>query len=199
MKIIDVSDWQTDDDGNDIVNWQGIKDEGIDGVIVKIGEAGEQQKMATYFLNKSIENGLKVGIYYYGRAKDIKSAQEDAGWVSDFVKEYINGTCPELGIYYDAESGSGMDENDATECCIAFVDALHLLGYDMVGIYTGYNWLHEKTVDLDRLDGVPIWVAQYNTTNDIAEEYPKANVLAWQYTDHYSDELPYDASEFYLW
>ncbi len=34
MKVIDVSSWQADDDGNSTVDWQSLVDEGIEGVII---------------------------------------------------------------------------------------------------------------------------------------------------------------------
>lgn len=52
-------------------------------------------------------------------------------------------------------------------------------------------------IDVDALpDYVPLWVAQYNSHDDLSGEYP-GRVRIWQYSDHFSDELPYDADEYY--
>ena len=41
MTIIDVSAWQGDDYGNSTVDWDGLITEGIEGVIIKIGEGAK--------------------------------------------------------------------------------------------------------------------------------------------------------------
>lgn len=52
-------------------------------------------------------------------------------------------------------------------------------------------------IDVDRLpDYVPVWSAQYNSHDDLSDEYP-GRVRIWQYSDHFSDDLPYDADEYY--
>lgn len=45
MKVIDISAWQTD------IDWQAVKNAGIEGVIIKLGEGINIDEM---FLNTSI-------------------------------------------------------------------------------------------------------------------------------------------------
>ena len=114
------------------------------------------------------------------------------------MDEYLNGGCPALGVWYDAES-QRMLEGDTTSICSTFVSYLNGIGYEYVGIYSSWNWLSYEGshyIHMEELeDYVPYWVAQYgNSSCSLAEENPEANIRFWQYTDHYSDDLPYDAS-----
>lgn len=198
MVVIDLSAWQADDYGNSLVDWDGIVAEGIDGVIIKVGELAKLDAAFISHVNAAVAHGLKYGIYYFAHACNNDEARREAEQVDAWVKEYLNGSCPELGIWYDAEH-QRMLSGDATATCSAFISYLNSLGYNYVGIYASWNWLSRQGthyIDMDALaDYVPYWVAQYgNPTCSLKEENPEKNVIFWQYTDHYSDYLPYDAS-----
>ena len=116
-----------------------------------------------------------------------------------FTEAYLRGETPELGIWYDAES-TRMTAGDVTETCMTFLNRLTDYGHQYEGIYASWNWLSKDGahyIDVDALpDYVPLWVAQYNSHDDLSGEYP-GRVRIWQYSDHFSDELPYDADEYY--
>ena len=38
MNVVDISAWQSDDDGHTKVDWDGLVTAGVEGVIIKIGE-----------------------------------------------------------------------------------------------------------------------------------------------------------------
>lgn len=59
MKVIDISAWQEN------VDWQAVKDAGIEGVILKIGEHSHLDDMFVDHINKAVENGLQFGVYYF--------------------------------------------------------------------------------------------------------------------------------------
>lgn len=194
MKVLDLSAWQEN------VDWQGLVDEGIEGVILKIGERNYMDSMFVDHVNKAVEYGLKYGVYYYAHACDYDSAVNEADIVAGWLEEYLRGKTPELGIWYDAEDSS-MLNGDVTECCRAFINRLTEYGHQYNGIYSSWNWLsaegaHHINID-DLPDYVPYWVAQYNSRNDLLSEYPYSIIRMWQYTDHYSDEFPYDGNVYY--
>ena len=59
MKVVDLSAWQ------EYVDWQGLKNEGIEGVILKIGERNYMDAMFVEHVNHAVEYGFKYGIYYF--------------------------------------------------------------------------------------------------------------------------------------
>ena len=113
-----------------------------------------------------------------------------------------------LGMGYIRHGGVGetnigmlVEDDDITDTCSAFVSYLNGIGYAYVGIYASWNWLskegaHHISID-DLADYVPYWVAQYNNHDDLSDEYPDNNIRIWQFSDHMSDELPYDVDLYY--
>ena len=193
MKVVDISAWQEN------VNWQGLIDAGIEGVIIKLGERDTLDSMFVEHVNHAVEYGLKYGVYYYAHACTHDEAVREADTVATWLKEYLRGETPELGIWYDAES-TRMTTGDVTEVCMAFVNRLTDYGHQYEGIYAAWNWLSKDGahyIDVDALpDYVPLWSAQYNSHDDLNDEYP-GRVRIWQYSDHFSNELPYDADIYY--
>lgn len=191
MKVIDVSAWQED------ISWGDVASE-FGGVIVKLGEEKTVDSMCEDHIRNAIANGMKIGVYYYGHAANQEEAAEEAEFVAEKVSRLFGeGVEPELGLWYDVED-EDMQAGDTAAQCNAFLATLADEGYGYAGIYSSYNWLANGIIAMEDLDkDTPIWVAQYNSTNDLAEENPDARIVMWQYTDHYSDDFPYDASEYY--
>jgi GH25 family lysozyme M1 (1,4-beta-N-acetylmuramidase) len=187
MKGIDISAWQEN------VDWQVVKDAGIEFVILKLGESGELDEKFIEHVNGVVDAGLKYGIYLYSKAITSEEARQEADFVIEQIKTLLDGKQPEFGIWYDMEDGSIEESGaDITGLCQAFVDRMQEAGFSYVGVYSSYNWLTNGNIDTDALD-VPYWVAQYNYECNF--EHP--NLRIWQYTDHFSDELPYDANEYF--
>ncbi len=191
MKVIDISAWQEN------IDWEAVKAEGIEGVILKLGEYTRLDAMFIAHVNNAVKYGLKYGVYYYAHAATIGEARAEAIWVDEQIKTYLNGKNPELGIWYDAED-KDMQSGDVTASCSAFVSYLNGQGYTYVGIYSSYNWLANGIIAVNELANyVPYWVAQYYRENSFKLENPDKIVRIWQHTDHLSDELPYDGNIYY--
>ena len=158
MKVVDISAWQKD------IDWQGLKDSGVEGVILKIGEEDNLDEMFVEHVNHAVEYGLKYGVYYYARACNYEEAVEEADIVAGWLTEYLRGETPELGIWYDAESGKMLlNGSDITDVCMAFLNRLTDYGHQYNGIYSSWNWLSKEGahhIHIDDLpDYVPIWTA----------------------------------------
>lgn len=162
----------------------GIKDAGIEGVILKIGEHYKLDEKFIEHVNNAVAYGLPYGVYYYSHASFIHEAVAEANWVDKQIKTYLNGKNPELGIWYDAEDKDMLEGYLNVVYPIAnFISTLLEKGYNYVGLYSSYNWL-TNIIDLKALpDYVPIWVAQYYHQNSFAIENPHRICRLWQYTD----------------
>ena len=200
MKVIDLSAWQEN------VDWQGLKEEGINGVILKIGEQSMRtweyylDEMFVSHVNNAVKYGFKYGVYFYSHAYTREMAIKDADVVATWLKEYLRGETPELGIWYDAEDKT-MLQGDVTENCITFLNQLTNYGHGYQGIYASWDWLSKEGagyIDMDSLpDYVPYWVANYSSKDYLKSERPDKLIRIWQYTDHYSDSFPYDGNIYY--
>jgi GH25 family lysozyme M1 (1,4-beta-N-acetylmuramidase) len=183
MKGIDVSAWQTD------IDWQVIVDAGIEFVIIKLGQGTSLDNLFVDHINGAIAAGLKVGVYHYAMTTSTTGAQTEADWVAEQISQYLNGQTPEMGVWYDVEDPSIESAGaDITAICAAFINKLKTAGHD-AGIYSSYNWMTNGNINTKAL-GIPLWCAQYNSQCD----FNNPNLRIWQYTDHVSDDLPYDGN-----
>lgn len=181
MKIVDISGWQ------DNFDWDYFVSLGVEGVIIKIGENNCLDSMFVEHVNNAVAHGLPYGIYYYTHASSYDEAVADADSVAGWISEYLNRKTPELGIWYDAED-TDMLSGDVAATCMTFLNRLTEYGHQYQGIYASWNWLSKEGahyVDVDSLpEYVPLWSAQYNSHDDLNDEYP-GRVRIWQYTDNF--------------
>ena len=188
MKGIDISAWQ------DNIDWQAVKDAGIEFVIIKLGQNYTLDSMFINHVNNAVENGLKYGVYYYAKATSDTESQGEAVWVDSQIKQYLSGVNPEMGIWYDMEDSSIESTGvDITALCSAFINQLQTVGYNNVGVYSSYNWLTNGNIDTSQLD-VPYWCAQYNFECN----FKHPNLKIWQYTDGLSiGGTNFDGNQYY--
>lgn len=193
LNLIDISAWQQH------INWQAIHKAQIDGVIIKIGEYTNLDEMFIRHVNNAVEYNLPYGVYYYAHAQTISESINEALWVDQMIKTYLDGENPPLGIWYDAEDESLLQSPINPAYMIGnFINKLNELDYNYVGLYSSYNWL-TNIIDLNLLaDYIPIWVAQYYHENSFKQEHPERICKIWQYTDSKQiDNMIFDANIYY--
>lgn len=127
---IDISHWQGDMSIEQARNERGVK-----FAIIKAAGADDgkykDSKFENYYAQcKAI--GLPVGAYYYGNAKSVAEAEQEA----DHFLSVIAGKQFEYPIYYDVEGKMLNNSRDVlTNIVIAFCDRCEKAGY-FVGVYT---------------------------------------------------------------
>ena len=182
---IDVSVYQKS------IDWQQVKDAGVEFVIIKVGgrgygEAGRLYEddtwRAKYEGAKAV--GLDVGVYFFSQAIDEAEAIEEA----EYVLSLIEDKEIDLPIVYDWEyidpiTADGiprtvaMSKRMLTECTKAFCNRIEQDGYQSM-IYFNADQSHKK-MHLEELTDYPFWLANYTTELN----YPY-KVDMWQYTQH---------------
>lgn len=188
QKGIDVSE------NNGRVNWQVVKNKGMEFAIIRLGYGSGHLDSEFYRnVNGALAAGLKIGIYYYSYALNAYGARKEAEFVLQTLKD--SGLTPErleCGIWYDMEDADGFKErhgmpsnSEITAMCSRFISDLNAAGYSC-GIYASLDWLENK-IETHRLaEYVPYWCAQWGGSCD----WPRAKM--WQYTDC----LPIGGKEF---
>ena len=171
MRGIDISD------NNGFVNWQEIKDAGIEFVMVacSYGKTGRHDRFAEN-VNGAHAVGLKVGAYHYSYAL----TPEDAFLEVENCKAAIDesGVFLELPVFFDMEDADQWKEKhdfdfspeNVTAICKTFIENL---GLDC-GVYASLSWL-ENYIDWQGL-GCAVWNAEWGE-NDSIKGY------MWQHTD----------------
>ena len=97
-KVIDVSEHN-----GRITDWQKvIQENGVDGVIVRLGYSGVEDKELAYNIQELNRLGIPYGVYLYTYAENETDAENDAKQTVELLKKYkMNLSYP---IYYDVEN-----------------------------------------------------------------------------------------------
>ena len=177
---IDVSEYQPE------VDWQQVKDYGVDFVIVRLGyrgygEAGKlvEDSMFRSHVEGALAAGLDVGVYFFSQAVNQAEAEEEAQFVLERIRDYdIKGP-----VVYDTEEikndtarTDNLDGKAFTDHCITFCDAVKAAGYETM-IYANMKWM-AFTLDLTRLTDYEKWYADYEPLPQCPYE-----ISMWQYTE----------------
>lgn len=174
MKVLDLSAWQEG------IDMQQVKAEGVEGVVVKLGENMRETETAREQIFGALKAGLKCGVYYFARGKNVEEMIEEANWCVDKLKE-IGLTDYHLQLKfwldYECEEYWSLSALDNTNNITAFLNIINKWLYN-AGVYGSYSLLWDNTYLYNRVPWVPVWVAQYSNSCD----YP--NYYGWQYTDN---------------
>ncbi|MDE7365138.1 MAG: glycoside hydrolase family 25 [Ruminococcus sp.] len=163
---IDVSAWQTN------VNYDAVKAEGVEFVLMRIGYCYGNINMDDYYysnIQNATDAGLDVGVYFYTNANTEEKAREQVQW----IVEQLDGRKLDFPVAFDWEEWEnfqqyGININDINNIFYAFCDELEKAGYSGM-LYSSKNFL--ESVWENRINR-PVWLAHYvdetNYTGDYA-------------------------------
>ena len=182
-KVIDVSEHN-----GTIQNWsQVIRDNGIDGVIVRLGYyAYAEDKQLAHNIKELNRLGIPYGVYLYTYAENETDAELEAKHTIELMKKYnIQPTYP---IYYDVENWEYVNKKKSAPKDTAtwvkivnkYMDAMHQAGYSNVRIYSYRHLLQTRLNHPDILKYVD-WVAAYTDALDWDNPH-YSGPKGWQYT-----------------
>ena len=181
FKGIDVSEYQK------IIDWQAVKNSGIDFAIIRAGYRGYGQAgtiMKDRFFERNIQEatrvGMDIGIYFYSQAITVEEARQEARYTLSLLSAY--NVPVKYPIAIDTEHtpvANGRADNISkelrTEIVRAFCNEIQNAGYKPM-IYANKNWLLEA-LNITSLSSYDTWLAHYATSTDYKYPY-----TIWQYT-----------------
>lgn len=181
---IDVSYYQ-----GESIDWDAIKDDGIDFVMIRCAyrgsESGELEIDKNYKENmdNAIKSDLMVGAYIYSQAITEEEAMEEANFLLALVedKKITMPLVIDYEIYEDgrldkAIQNKDLNKNTITDICLAFCKVIENNGYESM-VYGNRNFLI-KSHDTNRLEKeTTIWMANYTNQTNYGGDYS-----IWQYT-----------------
>lgn len=176
MKGIDISEH------NKYIDFQEVKNSGIDFVIIRMGWIGNKQN---HTLDKYFEDyyqnakkaGLKIGFYVYSYCKSLKAIQDGVIW----TLAKIQGKQCDMPIFLDLEdeSISNINKEDLTIQAKYFCETIELNSFK-AGIYANKYWFTNK-LNINQLISFKIWLAEWNNKNNHSANF---KVDLWQYTSN---------------
>lgn len=173
IKGVDLSCWNTN------VDYQALKDSGVEFAILRIGygkDAGQRDTMFDEHYRGCRAVGIKVGAYHYSYCNKMENAIKEA----ENCLRYLDGIELDLPVFYDLEDKALLNSGiDITEIGIIFCRKIKENGYD-AGVYANLNWFNNYVNPYALLnEDIKIWLAQWN--NEITADFP---VDIWQNTNH---------------
>ena len=168
---IDVSKW------NGKINWQKVKDAGIDFAIIREGygkkDPSQIDKRFKENLNGAKKVGIHAGIYHYSYAGSVEDAIDEAR----FCLENIQGYGLEYPIVIDLEDKEQLKLNNRqrTDIVKAFCGEIEQNGYYAM-FYCNLNWLNNYLIKDELLAKYDLWLAEWGKDN------PSSACGLWQYS-----------------
>lgn len=169
---IDVSRWQ----GN--VDFQKVKDAGIEFVIMRIGTQVSKEdsldmdsKFLTYY--EAAKNvGLKIGVYVYNTATTKEGGKKTAEWVI----EQLHSDSLDLPVAYDFEDWANFMEYESSLYSLSsaykeFEKTLKEHGYEAM-LYSSKFYLENVWMNFEDSN---IWLAHYTDQTNYQGKY-----MLWQ-------------------
>lgn len=179
LPIIDISHHNT------ISNWDKISNV-VSGVIMRLGyrSYGSGQIMTDKkyisYLSQVRQRNIPYGVYFFPTSINEQEAEEEA----NYILKSVNGLNLSFPIYLDSEiadvktkngRSDKLDKETRTKLLKIILDKLKSRGYEC-GVYASTSWLNNQ-LNMSKLNGYKVWVAQYNTTCTYGGKYNM-----WQYS-----------------
>lgn len=181
VKGIDVSY------ANDVVNWEKVKEAGIQFAMLRAGYGSESPKQ----IDKQFERnyceckrlGIPVGAYHYSYAFSEAQAEEEL----EFFLKLLSGKQFEYPVCYDVEDSKyvhpqlhitqdKLPKSVLTDVAITFCGGLEKAGY-YAALYSNPDWLYNH-LERERLTRFDLWLAEWRTV----KKYPYACGI-WQHSN----------------
>ena len=175
---IDISVFQGD------VDWEKVKNDGIDFVILRAGFRGYTQGSLNedanfkQYCEGALAAGLQVGVYFFSQAVTAEEAEQEADYVLDLIKgfdiKYPVAYDWET-IDYDNARTDDLDNETITQCAVRFCDTIASAGYVPL-IYFNRS-LGYFSYDLSMIKDYHFWLAEYDTAPSFIYDFK-----LWQYS-----------------
>ncbi len=157
---IDISRWQGD------FNFAKAKAEGVEFAIIKCGGADDGLYTDSKFIRnctESSKNGMKIGAYYFGHARNVAEAKKEAEHCISIIK----GHSFSYPIYYDVESSvMNVGKSNLDAIIHTFCEVLEAAGY-FAGVYMNYDWYRNKCNGAELAKRFTFWIASWSKTKPV--------------------------------
>lgn len=185
---IDVSKWQGK------IDWQKVKDSGIEFAFIRIGYRGEngivyKDDNADYNIQQAQKAGVLVGVYFFSTAVSEAEAKEEAEWTLQAIEGYKIS----YPVVYDCEGYKNstsrmfdLSAEERTANAFAFLQTVKNAGYDAMFYGARGEISNEAYWDIAKIEKkYKVWVAHYASVAYPEKDKPDydGKCAAWQYTN----------------
>ena len=165
---------------NGIIEWDEVKDSGIDFVIIRAGYGlSTVDKQFDNNIRGALAVGLNVGFYWFLYAFNEAEAIKNAQMFHNTIKDYKDKITHKVWCDWEYDSdrynrdyGISFDKATRTKVVKAFCEKMKEYGYD-VGVYANPDYLKNYFNDVSEY---PLWLAYYSNSKGSFDPF------MWQYT-----------------
>ena len=152
---IDISNWQRG------INFDKVKDESVNFAIIRGMYGNAKDTSFDKFYNELKNKRLGVGVYQWGRARNIAQAREEAMLL---VEHCLKGRQFEYPIYYDVEDKILLDLGieETTEIIKAWCMTIENAGY-FAGVYMNQSTFNNEVLGKELEKLYSQWRAYWTT------------------------------------
>ncbi len=174
---------------NRYIDWEEVRDAGVDFAILRIGGRGwgsgqiYTDRRFQEFYSAAQDAGMQIGVYFYSTATTVTEAVEEA----EYIISVLHGAPLDVPVYLDIEYSGDypngradrLDKAVRTDIINAFSSTIRHAGYES-GVYSGaYYITHE--LDFRSLSQNSLWIANYTQNSALPNVGYSYDI--WQYTE----------------
>lgn len=152
---------------NGDVDFEDLKADGVDFVMLKVGTRGYETGLITLDeafasnIQKAKEAGLKIGVYFCSQAVTVEEVVEEVEFIANQLIPY-EITYPVAyrieSVSYDAARTDILDKEKKTQMAETFLSEMEKAGHDVI-IYADQNWILTEVLTKELLDKYEIWLS----------------------------------------
>lgn len=174
---------------NRYIDWEEVRDAGVDFAILRIGGRGwgsghiYTDRRFQEFYSAAQDAGMQIGVYFYSTATTVTETVEEA----EYIISVLHGAPLDMPVYLDIEYSGDypngradrLDKAVRTDIINAFSSTIRHAGYES-GVYSGaYYITHE--LDFRSLSQNSLWIANYTQNSALPNVGYSYDI--WQYTE----------------
>lgn len=170
---------------NGKIDWKKVRKAGISFAMIRIGygttKGGIVDTQLDYNYKNAKKNGVKVGLYFYSYADNVKEAKNEAKFTYKMLQKYGDLDYPVAFDFENTYRNKKKYKKSNTKIITTYCDYLEKKGYD-TSVYSFMDFL-KKSVNYKTVSKYGIWLARwtFNTKSFYDGNIP--NVQMWQYSD----------------
>lgn len=170
---------------NGKIDWKKVRKAGISFAMIRIGygttKGGIIDSKLAYNYKNAKKNGIKVGLYFYSYADNVREARNEAKFTYKMLQKYGDLDYPVAFDFENTYRNKKRYKKSNTKIITTYCDYLEKRGYD-TSVYSFMDFL-KKAVDYKKVSKYGIWLARWTFSTKNFYDGGIPNVQMWQYSD----------------
>ena len=166
------------------IDWKKVRKAGISFAMIRIGygtsKGGTVDSRLDYNYKNARKNGIKVGLYLYSYADNVKEARNEAKFTYRMLQKYNKLDYPIAFDFENTYRNKKKYKKSNTKIITTYCDYLEKKGFD-TSVYSYMDFFH-KAVDYKKVSKYGVWLARWTNNTKKFYDGKIPNVQMWQYS-----------------